>query len=212
MSTAQASVPDGAGVRLVAAEHRVDAPASARRRRPAARRAARSASGSRPRWRRRRRETGARSPCGGNGISKARSSATVASASSLSCSQAASLARRSIDSVLASAPRPRGCSAPLTQTSNGCCARRPASSGSSPTKSAKSPNGWLDHVGPGRVAAGSSGRPGQRSDDSTGARQRGRARGGGWRRRVCSGAAGAGAPSRSAPSRAPRSAGRSPGP
>ncbi len=59
-------------------------------------------------------------PRGGKGMSKGSSPPALASASSLSLSQAWSFARMSIDSVLASAPRPRGCSLPLTQTSKGC--------------------------------------------------------------------------------------------
>jgi hypothetical protein len=43
----------------------------------------------------------------------------LASASSFSFSHARSSERMSIDSALAIAPSPRGCSAPLTQTSNG---------------------------------------------------------------------------------------------
>src|ERR1035437_7678296 len=110
-------------------------------------------------------------PQGGNGISNECSSATVAKASSLSCSQAGSLARKSIDSVLARAPKPRGCSAPLTQTSNGLAAP-PSAGGSSPPNRAKSPNGGCTmHVHAG-LPAGSSGRPGQRKDDNTGAGRR----------------------------------------
>ena len=205
-----------AGARLVAAEHRVHHRRRARCGRVAAgRRAARSASGSRPRWPRRRRGTGAASPCGGKGISKARSSATVASASSLSCSQAASLARRSIDSVLASAPRPRGCSAPLTQTSKGCGAAAVVGRGSSPTKSAKSPKRVLDHEGPGRVAGRQLGPAGPAQDWPAPAPAGGPARSR-WLAPAMlqRGAAGVGAARRrrSAPSPARCSAGRWPGP
>ena len=164
MSTAQASVPDGpvcgssrlniasiTGVARLAAE-RAAAPSCSQRQRITAAVAATTPGNRRC------------SPCGGNGISKARSSATVASASSLSCSQAGSLARRSIDSVLASAPRPRGCSAPLTQTSKGCGGAAALAARSSPTKSAKLAERVVDHEGPGRVAAGQLGpaRPAQR--------------------------------------------------
>ena len=57
------------------------------------------------------------SPRGGKGISKGSSPPALARVSSLSLSQALSFARMSIDRVLASAPSPRGCSLPLTQTS-----------------------------------------------------------------------------------------------
>ena len=103
-------------------------------------------------------------PSGGNGISKSRSSATVARASSFRRSQAASLVRRSIDSVLASAPRPRGCSAPLTHTSKGR-----GGVPSSPTKRAKWPKGCCTMKVQAALPAGSSGRPGQRRLASTGA-------------------------------------------
>ena len=60
------------------------------------------------------------SPRGGNGISKGSSPPALASVSSLSLSHALSFARMSIDRVFASAPRPRGCSLPFTQTSKAC--------------------------------------------------------------------------------------------
>ncbi len=78
------------------------------------------------------------SPCGGKGMSKASSDTVLASVSSFSRRHAGSFARMSIDKVFATAPRPRGCSAPFTHTSNGC-----ARSGVSmwPTKIANSPYG-----------------------------------------------------------------------
>ncbi len=109
------------------------------------------------------------SPVGGNGMSNARSSATVASTSSFSLSHCGSLTRMSIDSVFARADSPRGCSAPLTQTSNGTlCANSPkpgpACAGISPTNSANSPCGWrIMYVHDG-LPPFISGRPGQRSE------------------------------------------------
>ena len=102
-------------------------------------------------------------------MSNARSSDTVASTSSFSLSQAGSLTRMSIDSVLASAARPRGCSAPLTQTSNGTfCANSPkpgpACAGISPTNSANSPCGWRIMYVQAGLPPFISGRPGQRSE------------------------------------------------
>ena len=64
-------------------------------------------------------ETGRFSPCGGKRMSKQSSPMVAASTSSFILSHARSLARMSMDSVLATAPRPRGCSAPFTQTSKG---------------------------------------------------------------------------------------------
>ena len=80
------------------------------------------------------------SPWGGKGISKDFSPTLRARVSSFNLSQARSLARMSIDRVLATAPRPRGWSAPLTQTSNG---KLPPLLPTWPTKSAKSPVGVL---------------------------------------------------------------------
>ncbi len=59
------------------------------------------------------------SPSGGIGMSKASSPAVFISISSFMRSHTGSRARMSIDSVLASAPSPRGCSEPFTHTSNG---------------------------------------------------------------------------------------------
>ena len=58
-------------------------------------------------------------PSGGIAISKPSSPPAFCSAESFMSSHARSSVRMSIDSVLAIAPRPRGCSAPLIQTSNG---------------------------------------------------------------------------------------------
>ena len=58
-------------------------------------------------------------PSGGIAISKPSSPLAFCSAESFMSSHARSSVRMSIDSVLAIAPRPRGCSAPLIQTSNG---------------------------------------------------------------------------------------------
>ena len=77
------------------------------------------------------------SPCGGKRMSKASSPTVCASTSSFVFSHARSLARMSMESVLATAPRPRGCSAPLVQTSKGNA--RPSSPSTWPTKSAKRP-------------------------------------------------------------------------
>ena len=58
----------------------------------------------------------------------------------------------SIDSVLASAPRPRGCSAPLTQTSNGVRARPPLVGRHLADEQREVAERVLDHVGPRGVA------------------------------------------------------------
>ena len=92
-----------------------------------------------------------RSPCGGKGMSKASSPPLFASASSFMRSHARSLARMSIDSVLATAPRPRGCSLPLTQTSNGVRASAVLDVADEHREAVLR---VLDHVGPRRVAAG----------------------------------------------------------
>ena len=76
-------------------------------------------------------------PSGGIGQSKASSPAVRVSMSSFMRSHAWSCARMSIDSVFATAPSPRGCSAPFTQTSNGCG----VPSSTWPTKIAKVPKG-----------------------------------------------------------------------
>ena len=104
------------------------------------------------------------SPCGGNGMSKASSPMVFARVSSFSCSQAGSSARMSIDSVFATAPRPRGCSLPLTQTSNGM---RLAVFDVADEQS-EVPVRMFDHVSPGGLPSASVGRPGQRRLASTG--------------------------------------------
>jgi hypothetical protein len=71
------------------------------------------------------------------GQSKASSPLVRASMSSFVFSHALSCARMSIESVFATAPRPRGCSAPFTHTSKGCGS--PFSTW--PTKIANWPNG-----------------------------------------------------------------------
>ena len=106
------------------------------------------------------------SPCGGMRMSKPSSPTVRARASSFILSQARSLARMSMERVFATAPRPRGCSAPFTHTSNGkaWC----VSLSTWPMKSANLPTGesiMYVHAG---LPSGSSGRPGQRRLASTG--------------------------------------------
>ena len=92
--------------------------------------------------------------------------AVAASESSFLATQAASSQRKSIDSVFAIAARPRGCSLPVTQTSNGRA--RPACS-TWPTTTAKSPAGCSTSVVHDGLPPGRLGRLGQRSEASAGA-------------------------------------------
>ena len=92
-----------------------------------------------------------RSPVGGIGIAKPCSSRALASASSFILSQARSSLRMSIDSAFAIAPRPRGCSAPLTQTSNGTAGLPDLADENRERLTAFRD---LDHVGPREVAFG----------------------------------------------------------
>ena len=110
--------------------------------------AARSASAPPARSPRRRRAPCASRRAAGSGMSKASSPTVLRERVELHA--AATRGRwRACPSTASSrrAPRPRGCSAPLTHTSNGV---RRAASSTWPTKSAKRPSGRLDHVGPRR--------------------------------------------------------------